>query len=240
MNPFSLWLALGVTLGLWQVAHSGPPRARFARLGLGLAVLMAALIGARLGYVILHPTYFRAHPLVIPQVWQGGLSGVGALLGGLVGLGGLAWGLRRSWLVLGADLLPLLPTVTAAAWLGCWDAGCAYGPSAPAGAWWALPIRDEWGHTTLRWPLQPLAAMSLLALFWAMERRWQEPPAAHRVGWGGLVFALHTVLFSLARADEPPTWNAIRLDLALGTLLGAGCLILLLWNMFPIGRKTVS
>lgn len=240
MNPFSLWLALGVTLGLWQVAHSGPPRTQFARLGLGVAVLTAALIGARLGYVILHPAYFRTHPLVVPQVWQGGLSGVGALLGALLGLGGLAWGVRRPWLALSADLLPLLPTVTATVWLGCWDAGCAYGPPAPAGAWWALPIRDEWGHTNLRWPLQPLAALSLLGLFWALEVRLREATVARRVGWGGLLFAVHTGLFSLARADVPPTWNTIRLDLALSALIGAGCLILLLRAYFPLGRKAVS
>ncbi|MCX8025817.1 MAG: prolipoprotein diacylglyceryl transferase [Thermanaerothrix sp.] len=240
MNPFSLWLALGVTLGLWQVMHTGPPRARFARLGLGLAVLLTALLGARLGYVLLNPTYFRAYPLAIPQVWQGGVSGVGALLGVLLGLSGLAWALRRSWLTLCADLLPLLPTVTAAAWLGCWEAGCAYGPPAPAGTWWALPIRDEWGRTTLRWPLQPLAALSLLGLFWALEMRLQEATAARRVGWGGVVFAVHTSLFSLARADVPPTWHTIRLDLALSALVGTGCLILLLRAYSPFGRKVAS
>ncbi|WP_322806698.1 hypothetical protein, partial [Thermanaerothrix sp.] len=98
----------------------------------------------------------------------------------------------------------------------------------------------EWGHTNLRWPLQPLAALSLLGLFWALEVRLREATVARRVGWGGLLFAVHTGLFSLARADVPPTWNTIRLDLALSALIGAGCLILLLRAYFPLGRKAVS
>lgn len=239
MNPFSLWLALGVTLGLWQVAHTGPPRERFVHLGLGVVVLLAALAGARLGYVLLHLGPFRAQPGLVPQVWQGGVTWVGALPGALLGLGGLAWGLRRPFLGLAERLLPLLPAVGAAAWLGCWGAGCAYGAPASPATWWALPVVDELGQSNWRWPLQPLAALTLLGGFGLLEAFLREAPPARRVGWGGLWFAAHTALFSLGRADVPPAWHGQRLDLPLCLILGASCAGLLVSTYLSRGRKAV-
>lgn len=239
MNPFSLWLALGVTLGLWQVARAGTRRERLAYLGMGVMVVLAALLGARLGYVLLHPGPFRAQPGLIPQVWQGGLTWVGALPGALLGLGGLAWWRRRPFLALVERMLPLLPMVAAAAWLGCWGAGCAYGPPAPESAWWALLVVDELGQVGWRWPLQPLAALTLLGGFGLLEISLHEALPAQRVGWGGVLFAAHTALFSLGRADVPPSWHGQRLDLPMCLILGALCAGLLVTTYLSGGRKAV-
>jgi len=53
---------------------------------------VGVIIGGRLGYVFLYePSYFLAHPLEIPAVWQGGMAFHGALLGCGAAIWAFAW-----------------------------------------------------------------------------------------------------------------------------------------------------
>lgn len=220
MNPFSLWLALGCTLGLWQAVHQVAGSQRWLTLLAGLGVLLGALAGARLGYACLHPAVFRSQPWSVLWFWQGGLTWIGAPPGALLALWLLARRMGNAPLELANALLPLLPAVAAATWLGCWGAGCAYGLRLPEGTWWGILAIDEEGHLALRWPLQPLAGLSLVGVFWGLEYLGHHLSPGQRVGWGGLVFALHSAFFSLLRADSPPVWNGWRLDVVLAVLIG--------------------
>lgn len=232
MLDYSLWVGIGASLGLWRMARSAEAANANRWVNAGWLVLLLALVGARTSYVLQNQAYFALHLLEMPMFWLGGLTWPGAVLGGLMAAGILVVEYRSprtgklspGWL--GDSLYPLLPPLAVSAWLGCWQAGIGYGPLAPQGAWWALRVMDQDGLFQPRWPLQPLAAISLLVLF-ALLERWHEQTrgvwAAGRLAVLGLnLLLLHLLVFSLLAADPWPAWNGLRLDtwLALGLMVG--------------------
>lgn len=93
-------------------------------------ILPLAIVGARLGHVALHWTYFSEHTAEIFQLRQGGLNWHGALFGGCVGfLLGSKVPRWRSYLTEHSiDIISLtFPFFTFAVWRACRFALCAYG-----------------------------------------------------------------------------------------------------------------
>jgi phosphatidylglycerol:prolipoprotein diacylglycerol transferase len=231
VSAFSLLVGMAVALGLgWSLAQAG---ARYAErlLNLGVAVLLAALILSRVFFVFPNWGYYRTHLLETLWVWQGGLSGSGALLGGCLGILLAAWVAKVSPGWLADQLLPLLACLVVAGWLGSWLAGNAYG--AVSRAWWALPAVDEWGISDHRLPVQFTGAMlSVFCLGWLERQR-------GLARWPGLaaclgLFASAAILFGLSflRADPMPFWAGLRLDawgalaaLAASLILGIICFL---------------
>ncbi len=220
MNGFTLWVGLGAALGLWRIARSSPQRQAGIWVNAGLWLLFACLAGARLFYVWINRAYFTDHLVEIPQVWLGGLSWPGAVGAAWLALIYLALTYRPArggrvpvgWL--GDLLYPLLPPLSITTWMGCWMAGIAYGPPAPEGTWWAVPSLDESGAYTLHWPLQPLAALSLLAFFWLLETRVRPlRPPGRLSGLATCGLLLHLLAASLLRGDPVPVWDGgLRMD----------------------------
>ncbi len=253
MNAFSVWVGLGASVGLWRVARSAPQRQVGLWVNAGLFVLFFTLVGARVFYVGIDWSYFSAHLIEAPELWLGGLTWPGALAG--AGLAFLILGFRyrtaRSqtkqagkiplgWL--GDRLYPLLPPLVVTAWLGCWQSGVAYGALAPKGALWGVPTLDEAGFTSLRFPLQPLAALTLLIFFWLLETRARPlRPAGKLSGLAVAGLLLNLLAASLLRADTSLSWNGLRLDtwFAIFYLLFFGILLLINNVVRPFVRRTV-
>src|SRR4030042_324772 len=84
MQPFSILLGLGVLLGLLLTVWRAPEKKASRYLEAGLWVLWGALVGSRAMTVVINFTYYQSHPGEIVQVWLGGLSGMGALAGGIL------------------------------------------------------------------------------------------------------------------------------------------------------------
>lgn len=239
MPNFSLLLGIGALAGLVLVAWRVPKKltARYVDAGLGL--LLGALIGSRLGYAITNWGYFSQHPGEIFQVWLGGLSGPGALLGGLLGIAFLR---LLQWFYLGPlvdGMLPLLGTLAIAAWLGCWVDGSAYG--AQSTAWYALPARDEWGVLSARLPVQLLGALLTLGLFTGLEQArglLRQPGLAGSLGWLGTALILFGLSF--LRSDPAQVWHGLRLEawwaLVVALIALAGLLAVLLTRKRPLPR----
>lgn len=211
MSLFSLLLSLGTLAGLVLIALRAPKKLTFRYLDAALGVLLSALVVSRLAYVVTNWVYFRLHAGEIFQVWLGGLSAPGALLGAFLGMALLR--ARRTFYLgpLADGLLPLLGTLSIAAWLGCWSDGTAYG--APSSAWYALPAVDEWGALTPRLPVQLIGALLSLLLFIGLEQaqaRLRRPGLAAclgLVGWGVILVGL-----SFWRADPAQVWMGLRLE----------------------------
>lgn len=228
---FSLLVGLGVTLGLvWSTTQAGPRHAERI-LNLGVAVLLAALVGSRAFYVMLNWIYYRSHMLDILWVWQGGFSGSGALLGGCLGILLAAWYARVSPGWLADQYLPLMASLVVTGWLACWLAGCAYG--AVSRAWWALPSRDEWGVSDWRVPVQFMGAiLSAASLGWLERQRslFRHPGLAASLAL--IVSAIIMFGLSYLRADPMPVWYGLRMDawgalsaLAVALVFGLFCLL---------------
>jgi phosphatidylglycerol---prolipoprotein diacylglyceryl transferase len=223
MSAFSLLIGLGATLGLWQVARSAPLNQAGRWVDSALGVLVGMLLGARLGYVGLHPAYYAAHPWEWAQLWMGGFALWGAVAGGLLAAVVVAVLLERSMLRVLDTVAPLFPPLAVLGWLGCYTAGCAYGPALAPGAWLGLPAVDESGQVLSRFPLQIFAALVLLGYNWAvmalLPRRSRPGQYAALVGLG-----LAAVMFCVAAlsAEPAPFWGSFTPDawaaLAIGGL----------------------
>ncbi len=231
MNLFSLFIGIGASLGLLQVVRRNPQDQALRWVTAGLAVLAAGLIGARANFVLLHPGLFAATPLDALRIWLGGLSWPGALLFGLLALAGVSLILHVPFVRAADTLAPLFPIVAVMAWLGCSQAGCAYGSQIPQNNFWAMRLPDEQGQLAYRWPLQLVAAAGLLLLVWRVDLGSSGPdrPAGWLASSIGLALALHTLVFSSLRTDSPPVLGSVRLDLAAAGMLAALCLFGLIW-----------
>lgn len=225
VNAFSVWVGLGATIGLWRVVQSAPQRQVGIWLNAGLFVLFSTLAGARLFYVRLNWEYFSNHLLEAAMISLGGLTWPGAFAGAGLGLGLLV--IRQHALrtrpdlptiystlgIIADQLYPLLAPLAITAWVGCWQSGIAYGAALPAGTWWGIPAPDETGMVSTRFPLQPLAALTLVAFFWILETKVKPlRPTGRLCGLAAGGLLLHLAAASLLRADPAPTWNGLRLD----------------------------
>ena len=220
MSTFSLLISMGALAGLAMVAMRAPKKLTTRYVDAGLVSLVCALTGSRLVFALINWEYFHLHPGEIFQVWLGGLSASGALYGALTGI--LILKAMRGFFLgpLVDGLMPLLGSLSIAAWLGCWSEGSAYGY--PSTAWYALPASDEWGAITPRVPVQLLGALLTLGLFIGLEqaRGWLRRPGLAAslglIGWALILFGL-----SFLRADPAQTWQGMRLE-AWGVLGVAG------------------
>ncbi len=103
MNTETVFHGYGLIIGLalvigWQLAEYQLHRhqAHFKYLNkIGLFLFICGLAGARIWHVMTEWPYYRAHLLQVGLVWDGGLSILGAIGGGVLGLG---LGLRWKWL----------------------------------------------------------------------------------------------------------------------------------------------
>lgn len=117
------WYALayiaGILIGWWLIARAlktarlwaqdTPPMDRAALDDLVTWLILGVIVGGRLGYVLFYkPGYYLAHPLEIPQVWQGGMAFHGGFLG--VVFAALIWGRKHK-----VALLPLADALALAA-----------------------------------------------------------------------------------------------------------------------------
>jgi len=213
VNPFSLIVGLGASLGLLRVLRVSPPATRLRWLTAGSITLAGALFGARAGFIIAYHQYYFAHTQEILHIDQGGLSWPGAVIGAIL----FAWlGLRflGFWVSDGFDKISrmLLPAA-AAIWLGAWLSGLAYGQALPGGTWWGMPTPDESGLVALRAPVQPAAILSLILALLICE--WLTHNAKKKgvkAAWMLFAFSIHSLLFSFMRYDSVQHLFGLRLD----------------------------
>jgi len=84
INTYGLMLAISFILGLWLAARRGfaVGVAKNDIYDLGIRLMIAAIVGSRLFYVVTHVSEFQGHWLDVVAIWKGlyGLS----MLGGVI------------------------------------------------------------------------------------------------------------------------------------------------------------
>jgi len=233
---FSLFLSLGTFVGLiWAIWQSSKLEATCV-LESGIWTLLGALVGGRLFFVFFNWSYYKDHLIQTLQVYLGGLSWSGALIGGLIALALYARVAHQLFPDLADALIPLLACLSLSVWLSCWVDGCAYGVSTSTII--GVPSPDEWGEVEYRYPIQLIGALFTLGLFWSSER------AARRGNFkpgtltclGLLNLALITFGLSLLRADPAPMWRGLRLD-AWASLVFAGLGLITMFILYGRRKK---
>src|SRR5262245_21100475 len=197
----------GLQLAVMRARHAGVDPARI--MDLGIYLIIAALIGAKLMLVIVDFNYFRANPRELFSLVRAG----GVFYGGL--LAAFATGV---WLV-GRYQLPLWTTADLIApgialghvigRFGCLLAGCCYGK--PTSVPWAITFTDPVAavntSTPLNMPLHPTqlydagAELIILAVLLITERRGGKFPG--RTFWlYMLLYAISRFIIEFYRGDE--------------------------------------
>ncbi|MCE5300762.1 MAG: prolipoprotein diacylglyceryl transferase [Spirochaetia bacterium] len=94
---------------------------------LGLIILISAVIGARLLYVIVWWPYFSKHIGEIFMVWEGGLVFYGGLIGAFIASAAWVRYKKLDLMELGDICMPFLALSHAIGRFGCFFNGCCYG-----------------------------------------------------------------------------------------------------------------
>jgi phosphatidylglycerol:prolipoprotein diacylglycerol transferase len=151
--------AVGVFFLVRDAGKKGLPEEKM--LEMSIWIMVAAIIGSRLLFIIIEWPIFAANPLTVFAIRSGGLSFHGGLAGGI--LAGL-WFTHRHKLSQGkvADLVaPYLVLGYSIVRIGCLMNGCCFGQ--PSGVFWALPA--AYLDNTLRHPTQLYAFFAGLLIF---------------------------------------------------------------------------
>jgi prolipoprotein diacylglyceryltransferase len=149
---FSFCAAGGLVLSIWLSKED-----KFLLLDAGLGALFISLIGARTGFVLRNLPYYKINLVEIPQLWLGGLSWPGALIGFTLTLVSIHLIWKEPLGKMADSFLPLLGLMVLAAWLIGWGSGVGYGSE--TSAWYGIPVRDILDVVSKRWPLPILGAL---------------------------------------------------------------------------------
>jgi len=157
-----------------EARRLGLPVGRFY--GLCFFIILSALIGSRLLFIIVEPAKFIENPLKIFALWEGGLVFHGGLVAAVVVA---FWYMRRHhmpWRTAFDALAVGMPLGQALGRMGCFMAGCCFG--SPTDLPWAVRFTHPDTLCPVREPIHPAQLYeSLLAfgvfgvLFWLRKRK---------------------------------------------------------------------
>lgn len=163
VHTYGFFVAVGVLAAIlfarYEAGRVGVDPDRIVDLCFYLVI--AAILGSRLFFVVLNLDYFLAAPLDIFKIWSGGL----VFYGGFIAAFATALALIRAYrLPLGktADIAALaLPLGHFLGRLGCFSAGCCYGETCELP--WAVSFAHPESLAPLHTPLHPTQLYSAAA-----------------------------------------------------------------------------
>lgn len=144
-----LMLALIVTLLIAKAQGTAPQQV----MDMAFVMILSAIIGSRLMYVVTHHAYYRSHLVDIFKIWQGGLVFSGGLI---TVVGVMIWYLKRrrlSFWEMGDLWAPGVALGQAVGRIGCFMAGCCYGQ--PTDLAWGVVFTNPQSLGPLNVPLHP-------------------------------------------------------------------------------------
>ncbi|MEW6488507.1 MAG: prolipoprotein diacylglyceryl transferase [Thermodesulfobacteriota bacterium] len=197
LYTYGLLIAGGFLAALWLVGREARRRGLDPKAlqDLGFVVLLAALVGSRLFFVLLEWEHFVEHPWQVFEIWKGGL----VFYGGFVGAALAAlWVVRAKGLPLwttGDIVAPAVALGQTFGRLGCFFAGCCYGAACDLP--WAVTFTDPGSLAPLHVALHPTQLYSAAANFavFAVLYGWARP----RQKFQGQLLGLYLVLEPASR-----------------------------------------
>lgn len=192
IRSYGVCLLLGFIGGYSYALKVGQPRGLPATwlLDMMLLQLVSAVIGARGMFVLLALKDYAADPGSVVDVWQGGLSFHGGLLGALIATVFFTRYRRIRFAVLADICTPGITIGYAVTRVGCFLNGCCHGnpTDGPLGV-----VMPETGYTMHLHPTQLYASAGSALLFFILRWAW---PRMHRPGQ---LFPLYMMLYSVMR-----------------------------------------
>jgi len=237
---YGLLIATGFLAGLWLVGKEAKRRGFDPKQfqDLGFLVLVGALVGSRLFYVLIEWRHFAEHPLQVFEIWKGGLVFYGGFV--CAALAAL-WYVRRHRLPLWTTCDVVAPAISLGQTfgrLGCLFAGCCYG--AHCDLPWAVTFTDPRGLAPLNIALHPTQLYSAIANFAIFCVLYFV--ARPRQRFEGQIFGLYLTLYPAVRfaieffRDDP---RGSLGPLSTSQALGIPLFLFGLWILFR-GRRTTT
>jgi phosphatidylglycerol:prolipoprotein diacylglycerol transferase len=246
ISTYAVWMTIGLiaaTLVSLAVARQYHLRSAYV-LDAILAAVVAGVLAARAGYVIINWAYYQDHAAEILRLWQGGLNWQAGLIGGSIGAWLVARRTQPSVPMTLLDILAIgLPLGIACGWIGSYFSATAYGAELFSGDrvfFLARDLPDAYGLSNPRWPTQIIGAAWALLLFVLMWFTRRKDWAAGTRYWCVIaVYSLGALLIGFTRGDDVPHFYGWRVDQLLDALLVAAGVIGL-WRAQRLGKHSMA
>jgi len=238
IHTYGVCIALGALLGISLISREAKKQGYDQQqiLDLSFYLLIAAIIGSRVFYIILNLKYYLQHPLEIIKIWEGGLVFYG---GFLVAFATCFFYLKRHNLpfLKTCDLLvPGLALGEVLGRLGCFFAGCCYGT--PTDLPWSITFTHPQTLAKQGVPLHPTqlySSLQALIIFFILICTRRYKIAAGQLTWMYiLLYALGRLIIEHFRGDE----RGLRiLGFTLTQTIALLMIPLALFTLLYLGRK---
>lgn len=184
-------------------------------------LVLGAIIGSRILFVVLNYRFYLDNPLQILKLWEGGLVYYGGMLGTLVvGI----WYMRRHKLPLWklADIMaPSVALGQAIGRLGCFMAGCCYGRQTDVA--WAVTFSNINCLAPIGIPLHPAQLYSsalALVVFLLLLLIYRYRKFMGQVFWSYVVlYSINRFILEFWRSDERGFINLFTYTLSTSQLI---------------------
>lgn len=202
IGPFTIYtygvlVATGFLLGLGLAIKDAKRHgiSPYKIVDLGFYILLSALIGSRLFFILINITHYIKNPIEIFKIWEGGLVFYGGLI---LTVPTFLWYVRKNSLGVWntSDIFaPSLAIGHAIGRIGCFFAGCCYGKPAE-GLPWAIVFTNPESLATIGVPLHPTQLYESIGEFinffiLITLRRYKS--------FNGQIFMTYILLYSLLR-----------------------------------------
>lgn len=165
LHTYGLFVATGFLAGLMVTIKIGKAEGITAQqtMDIGFLMIVAAIVGSRLMYVLMNISYYMEQPLDALKMWQGGLVFSGGIVCVVLAV---TWYTRRHqfsfWKM--ADIwAPAMAVGQGIGRIGCFMAGCCYGK--PTGSKWGVVFTDPHSLAPLNIPVHPTQLYSSVGNF---------------------------------------------------------------------------
>ncbi len=208
---------------------------------LSFYVLVFAIVGSRLFYIVTNPEMFLAGPLEILKLWKGGLVFYGGFIAALIAA--LIY-LKKKKMPLWktADIItPSLPAGQFLGRLGCFFAGCCYGRACDLP--WAVTFTRPDTLAPIGIPLHPtqlyhaLGNLIIFGFLWSFRR--------HKK-YDGQLFWLYLLLYGVTRSfievfrgdfRGSPVFGILSVSQLLGGAMAVAAVVMIIILGKRVGTK---
>jgi len=237
---YGFFVAVGFLLGFFIAVRRGREEGiPFERMvDLLFCIVLSAIIGSRLLFVLTDLDHFREYPLQIFKVWEGGLVFYGGLLLAIaVSIIYLRWNRLPVWKFGDISALSIALGLFFGR-IGCFFAGCCYGKE--TSLVWGITFTDPNSLARLNLSLHPTQiyeAIGSLAIFLFLNWKGKKKAFEGEIFWFFLFFyAVVRFIIEFFR-DDP---RGFLLGEMLSTSQGIGIFLALasLFMLFYLKRRT--
>lgn len=242
IHTYGVCIALGALLGITLITHEAKKQGYDQQqiLDLTFYLLIIAIIGSRVLYILLNMRYYLQHPLEMVMIWRGGLVFYGGFLFAFATCflylkkHGLPFWKTCDLLVLGLAIGEFLGR------FGCFFAGCCYGK--PTDLPWAITFTHPHSLAKLGVPLHPTqlySSLKALIIFFTLISFRKYKKGDGQLTWIYIfLYAISRLIIEHFRGDE----RAFLIQGFISVTQGIAILFIpiALFMIYYLGRKHMS